>query len=75
MGSLSVLDDGTIRYSDGEKPAIELARTAWPGNIVQVRTKINGWLSANKLTGWTVTVTSIGIPPGISVTTNSTRSS
>jgi hypothetical protein len=74
VGQLTVLTDGTIRYADGEKPVIEFPRSAWTGNLTNVRGLVNGWLTTNKLTGWTVTITSIAIPPAISITTNPTKS-
>jgi hypothetical protein len=73
MGELTVLTDGTIRYADGTKSYIELPRSSWSGNLLQTRSLITNWLTANKLTGWTVTVNSIGIPPSITITSSSAR--
>ena len=74
MAELTVLADGTIRYSDGTKPYVELTRAQWASSTAStVRTQIMNWLTANKLTGWTVTVTSTGNPPVMTVSTNSTK--
>lgn len=73
MAELAVLSDGTIRYSDGTGNVIQFPRSSWSGNASNVRTQIINWLSANKLSGWTVTVSSIGTPPNISITSAPVR--
>lgn len=73
MGELSVLADGTIRLSEGTKNYVEFSRASWGGTTTTARTNITNWLTTNKMTGWTVTVTSMGSPPNITVISNSTR--
>jgi hypothetical protein len=70
---ITILPDGTIRIGDlGSGQYIELAGSSWQNTTSKVQTQINNWLSTNKYSGWTVTVTSLN-PKRVTISSSPVR--
>lgn len=74
MGTgIVVLTDGTIRIGDLEAGQyIELAGSSWQNTTAKVQTQITSWLTANKYSGWTVTVHSLN-PKRVTISSSPVR--
>lgn len=69
MGGLQILGDGTIRIGELNGGYVEFPRSSWQNTTSKVQTQIANWLVAQKLMGWTVTVSSLN-PPSITITSS-----